>query len=251
MSEEAAFAYQMQLAMAMSAREAQLAGSSTGADFAAAPSAARNTPTAATSAPADSAAAELIRSRRDGQTVANRYYITMCMDYAHGPYNGFYDLWGDFPEAETGNSRLPPLEQLAQIGYDAASPGCRREVLLVDHCSDGNLQKLRAQALAALATLPVSQYRAKVRALTALVLQLSFVHLVACGHSQAQREAWQLSRGEKVFTGYQQHLALPQRLGSQGKAECIFRRKPPHQPQHPRAHRACSRLCVVPMRLGG
>jgi hypothetical protein len=32
----------------------------------------------------------------------------------------------------------------------------------VDHCSDGDLQKLRAQALAALATMPVSQYRAKV-----------------------------------------------------------------------------------------
>ena len=170
MCEEAAFAYQMQLAMAMSAREAELAGSTTGPDFAAAaaaaaaaaPSAARNTPTHPTTAAADSAAAEVLRSRRDGQTVANRYYITMCMDYAHAPYNGFYDLWGDFPEAETGNSRLPPLERLAQIGYDGASPGRGREVLLVDHCSDGDLQKLRAQALAALATMPVSQYRAKV-----------------------------------------------------------------------------------------
>jgi hypothetical protein len=38
------------------------------------------------------------------------------------------------------------------------------QVLLVDHWSDGELQRLRAQAVAALAGMPVSQYQQKVRA---------------------------------------------------------------------------------------
>ena len=84
---------------------------------------------------------QVVRSRRDGQTVANRYYITMCMDYAHAPFNGFYELWGEFPEAEMGNSRLPPLEKLAAVRYDADSLAAATQREVSSRHPGGNVKR--------------------------------------------------------------------------------------------------------------
>lgn len=91
-----------------------------------------------------------MHQEKPGQVLACRYWLSMCLDYGEVPCNGFYDLWGEFPEAKGHEGRVPSLNQLMTL-VSENDYGDPREVLLVDYTSDTRLCQLRTVALAACA----------------------------------------------------------------------------------------------------
>mmetsp|Transcript_31165 Transcript_31165/g.60136 ORF Transcript_31165/g.60136 Transcript_31165/m.60136 type:complete len:731 (+) Transcript_31165:123-2315(+) len=89
-------------------------------------------------------------SKQEGLTMAAHFWISQELDYADILPDGFYQVWGEFPEAENRGGRLPSLDSLAAIRSRTAFEDAR-EVLLVDEGSDDALLQLKAQARAACA----------------------------------------------------------------------------------------------------
>lgn len=85
---------------------------------------------------ASGAHGEVGRSR--GQALAARYWISCCLDTDEelaDDADGFYDLWGDYAEAEENeHGRCPTLRALLEL--DGGAPELGREALLVDRRSD-------------------------------------------------------------------------------------------------------------------
>eukprot|EP00238_Polyblepharides_amylifera_P002104 CAMPEP_0196589928 /NCGR_PEP_ID=MMETSP1081-20130531/65033_1 /TAXON_ID=36882 /ORGANISM="Pyramimonas amylifera, Strain CCMP720" /LENGTH=868 /DNA_ID=CAMNT_0041912871 /DNA_START=10 /DNA_END=2616 /DNA_ORIENTATION=+ len=111
---------------------------------------------------------EMISSRLEGQALACRFWISMCLDYNDQPCNGFYDIWGDFPELEIHGGRLPSLSNLTAIRSRIAFED-QREVLLVDEASDACLRELKSVAVTTCQGL--SPPERKIEALAELVAQ--------------------------------------------------------------------------------
>jgi len=144
------FDYQVQIAMAISKQEAEARLPKTNRP----PEFAADSLPARTLTNGDAKGASRARAsegrEKPGQVLACRYWLSMCLDYGEVPCNGFYDLWGEFPEAKGHEGRVPSLNQLMTL-VSENDYGDPREVLLVDYTSDTRLCQLRTVALAACA----------------------------------------------------------------------------------------------------
>lgn len=94
-----------------------------------------------------------VGGRSRGQALAARYWISCCLgedEELTADADGFYDLWGDYTEAEElEQGRCPTLRALLEL--DGGAPELRREALLVDRRSDIVLAELCETVKASLA----------------------------------------------------------------------------------------------------
>ena len=92
---------------------------------------------------------QLIRARSASNAEAEaaeassfRFQTSCSLNFNEQIPAGFYVPWGEFPEVElSGEFRMPPLALLEAIEPDKSDP---REVVVVDHARDGELQEFLA-----------------------------------------------------------------------------------------------------------
>ncbi|KAK3286219.1 hypothetical protein CYMTET_6212, partial [Cymbomonas tetramitiformis] len=150
--EEAEFRRQTEVAMAMSASEAAVkerraasrrsAPSSTSSSthpttVHVQPAASRSSTSSVGDHEANRSSARLPRDMRGvrtqsqlkGHMLACRYFVSMCLDFLETPSDGFYDVWGEFPEAGEG-ARLPSLKKLKALTPSSSAVGLREVVFV-------------------------------------------------------------------------------------------------------------------------
>lgn len=99
------------------------------------------------------------------EALSYQYWSTACLNVDDAVCDGFYEVFGEFPEA----ARPGAFPSLGALRCIVPRPGVRREVLLVDRASDPALVEAEREAIAAVAEAAPAGEAPRVRALAQLV----------------------------------------------------------------------------------
>lgn len=103
------------------------------------------------------------------EMLSKKYWKEGSLDYSDVIPDGFYDVWGDFPEVVENSSDFPaPLSMLRQVRTLDEDP---REVVVVDHEHDNSLLSVEERVAEAMTEAAAHDLAARIKVLAEVVAE--------------------------------------------------------------------------------
>ncbi|KXZ44278.1 hypothetical protein GPECTOR_70g509 [Gonium pectorale] len=104
---------------------------------------------------------------KPGQALSHKFWRDQCLGYGEVITDGFYDIYGDYPEICDDNE-FPSLDQLRRVRI---AEGDVREVVVVDHGLDDGLLKVETRVADKMARANPQDDRSRIKVVAAMVCE--------------------------------------------------------------------------------